>query len=405
MGFKRKDVLTAALASGYTFTRTGTGSIASYFNSSGVLSYAAADVARFNYDYNGSSWTAKGLICEQACTNVATQSQAMHTTPWGVYGVSTLTANAANFPDGTLTAERCDEGSTSNIHGAVSTSYFTNPSGTVCMSLFAKRETIDWVMLMTLPRTATDSPNQAQRSFNINTGATGSGNAASAAFGIINCGDGWYRCWTTGATSASTQRQFSFATGNADSASVPSYLGTNRTVLYGGAMLHAGTFPGTYIPTVASAVTRGLDICQISTPPVDTTQPFAVLVKYSLLPGASAGGPLVYDTTSTRSAVSTGSETCCVVRYDGTNVAYTTAGSVSTLGTYTPASVSLRLGSDGSSLSLNGYISEVQWWQGAMSNALMLSSVTKQAFPLGQAVFDSPFKSPFQSSFSSSIFR
>ncbi len=60
-----------ALPENYTLTRN---SIATYFNSSGVLTTAAVDEARFNYSWDGSNWVNEGLYVEKESTNIISNS-------------------------------------------------------------------------------------------------------------------------------------------------------------------------------------------------------------------------------------------------------------------------------------------------------------------------------------------
>ena len=55
-----------SLPSGASLTRSGTGW---YFNSSGVLTSAATDTARFDYRWNGTSWVAAGVLVEPSREN------------------------------------------------------------------------------------------------------------------------------------------------------------------------------------------------------------------------------------------------------------------------------------------------------------------------------------------------
>lgn len=65
-----------ALPENYTLTRN---SIATYFNSSGVLTTAAVDEARFNYSWDGSNWVNEGLYVEKESTNIYKNSNNANT--------------------------------------------------------------------------------------------------------------------------------------------------------------------------------------------------------------------------------------------------------------------------------------------------------------------------------------
>jgi hypothetical protein len=97
---------TGTLDSRVTFTRSTT---ATYYNSSGVLSTAAINAPRF--DYNPSTLAPLGLLIEQSSTNFCLQSTNIAFTPTWLGDTSggsvpTVTGNYATAPDGTTTATR-----------------------------------------------------------------------------------------------------------------------------------------------------------------------------------------------------------------------------------------------------------------------------------------------------------
>jgi hypothetical protein len=99
------NFMTGSLGAGAVFTRAGPGW---YTNSSGTLVSAAIDTPRFDYD--PVTLQLKGVLLEEAKTNLILQSGNLANASWGVFGnvsaAPTVTANNANAPDGTLTAAR-----------------------------------------------------------------------------------------------------------------------------------------------------------------------------------------------------------------------------------------------------------------------------------------------------------
>jgi hypothetical protein len=91
---------TGTLDSRITFTRSTTGT---YYNSSGVLSTAAINAPRF--DYNPSTLAPLGLLIEQSSTNLLTYSQDFSNAVW-VKTNATVTPNTVVAPDGTNTGSR-----------------------------------------------------------------------------------------------------------------------------------------------------------------------------------------------------------------------------------------------------------------------------------------------------------
>ncbi len=96
--------LVAALPSEIDFARSGT---ALYHDDAGVMQIAAANQPRFDHD--PVSLAPRGLFLEASAQNKLLQGSAMDNAIWTKGSVS-VTADAANAPDGTLTADLVDPG-------------------------------------------------------------------------------------------------------------------------------------------------------------------------------------------------------------------------------------------------------------------------------------------------------
>ncbi|MEH7827100.1 phage head spike fiber domain-containing protein [Gemmobacter denitrificans] len=112
----------------YTLTRAGS---ATYVDASGVLQTAASNVARLDY-----ATGTRALLVEPAGANAWTYSQEIDNAAW-TKTRTTVTANAGNAPDGTATADKMVEDSTTGQHYVRRARTFA--SGTAAhFSLFAK---------------------------------------------------------------------------------------------------------------------------------------------------------------------------------------------------------------------------------------------------------------------------
>jgi hypothetical protein len=102
-----QNFLTGSLGTGAVFTRASTGT---YYDSAGVLRSAAINTPRFDYDPQ--TLQLKGLLLEDASTNVMLQSADLsNASVWvregaGASAAPTVTGNQITAPDGTLTAAR-----------------------------------------------------------------------------------------------------------------------------------------------------------------------------------------------------------------------------------------------------------------------------------------------------------
>ena len=98
------NFMSGTLPTGVTLARASSGT---YFNSSGVLSTASSNVARF--DYNPSTLALRGILIEPQATNLLTYSNDW--TQTNFTRSITVTANSVSSPDGTT------DGNTATITG------------------------------------------------------------------------------------------------------------------------------------------------------------------------------------------------------------------------------------------------------------------------------------------------
>lgn len=231
-----------------SFTRASTGT---YFNASGVLTTAAINGPRFDHVYNGSSWVSKGLLVEEARTNLLTYSESLNLAPW-VFTAASVSANSALAPDGSFTADKLVEDSTYSNHRI-----YANFSGAkTCFSGFFKSSGRRYVLLMIY------STSQYSY-FDLVDGVVVSTNSADITPKITNAGNGWYRCsvaYTGAITSQYLQIHMSLD-GITDN-----YTGDGSSGIYmwGVQAETNSAFPTSYIPTTTAAVPRSADVCQIT---------------------------------------------------------------------------------------------------------------------------------------------
>lgn len=229
-----------------TFTRASGGG---RFNSSGVYEYVGNDVPRL--DYGPVTLAPRGLLIEEQRTNLLTYSGQFDNADWTKQR-ATITANAIVAPDGTVAADKLVEDTTADAtHRVLRASVFT---GTV-FSVYAKAGERTKVRLTI--ENLTDGNNYGSSStFDL---VLGTNNGTGT---MVAVGGGWYRC-TVIATSPVNAAPFIYL---ADAIGNSTYTGDGTSGLYiWGAQLEAGAFPTSYIPTVASQVTRSADVASVNT--------------------------------------------------------------------------------------------------------------------------------------------
>jgi hypothetical protein len=250
------NFLTGALDSGVTFTR---GTTATFVGSNGLIQTAAINAPRFDYD--PVTLAAKGLLIEEQRTNLLTYSEQFDNAAW-TKSNGTITANAAASPDGTATADTLVENTATSTHW-VGRNIAASASTIYTASIFVKAA----------GRTAGQfqifgNSGGSTVSFNLSTGTSTAAGAyggwASASTTITNFGNGWYRITNTATTNAGLT-SFDYRLFLENPAGTPTYTGdgTSGMLLYN-AQLEAGSFATSYIPTVASQVTRSADVATMT---------------------------------------------------------------------------------------------------------------------------------------------
>jgi len=233
-------------ASATAYTPTTTQPITNYIP---VLQSAANNVARF--DHNPVTGESLGLLVEEQRTNLVTYSEAFDDASWTKFG-ATVTANAVVAPDGMLTGDALIETTANEQHRA--SQAVTVAATTYTATVYAKAAG------RTRFRIASFSGLIPGAEFDLAT-VTATPTGATSSASITPVGNGWFRCAATRTLTAGSD---SFLVGLV-SGSLVSYTGDGTSGIYiWGAQLEAGAFPTSYIPTVASQVTRSADAASMT---------------------------------------------------------------------------------------------------------------------------------------------
>ena len=105
------DFTTASLDSRVTFTRSG--NTATVVNSSGLIATINANLPRFDFD--PVTLACKGLLIEEARTNLLTYSNDFSNAIWNKNS-SSITSNVITSPDGTVNASKLVEAAATAEH-------------------------------------------------------------------------------------------------------------------------------------------------------------------------------------------------------------------------------------------------------------------------------------------------
>ena len=239
-----------------TFTRSTTGT---YYNSSGVLTTAAINEARF--DYNPSTLAPLGLLIEQSSTNTVLYSEDYTNIYW-TKNNTTITPNATTAPNGTTTASLFTAPFASTPLSSL-TNNGAIAAGTYTMSVYYKNDAASFLNLFCSD--AVSNYSAAWVNLSTNTVAVANGGTFSGASATVTASAYGFNRVTLTFTKPVTA-QSSVVIGNLV-ASSGSFTKLAGSIYLWGAQIEALAFPTSYIPTTSAQVTRAADTPPL---PIDT---------------------------------------------------------------------------------------------------------------------------------------
>jgi hypothetical protein len=235
------------------YTATTTQPITNYVP---ALQTAASGEPRFDHDpITGES---KGFLIEEQRTNLVTYSEQFDNAAW-TKSNSSITANTVVAPDGTLTGDKLIENTANDEHQILQDIAFS--TGLVTVSLFVKAAERSVVRLFFSDFVAGAASALFDLSAEtVTTSTSGSWTNGSAKVEAVS--NGWKRLSFTAQKGAGTNIRSYIALQDGSSFT---YTGDGYSGIYiWGAQLEAGSFPTSYIPTVASQVTRSADAASMT---------------------------------------------------------------------------------------------------------------------------------------------
>lgn len=250
---------------GWTFTRASTGYAETV---AGALVAFASGAPRI---------TDKGLLVEEARTNLLLQSQNFATT-WATTGF-TISTDDTVAPDGTMTADTATAGGSNVLNQTAAL------AATSCTySIYAKQGSSPTRANYFLVRNGTTATNLVGGTVDYGTGLF-TYTYGSTGVVIQTLANGWYRICITVTSGITSGDLISVYAG---------FVGFPEAGQYcrlWGAQLEAGAFATSYIPTTTASATRAADVAKITG--YANTLATTLAAKETRLPNATGTGYLI----------------------------------------------------------------------------------------------------------------
>jgi len=211
-------------------------------NKTGLIQTEGINVPRLDY----SQGTCPSWLIEPQRTNLATYSENFNSV--GFVIDSAITTNTTNSPSGIQNADSLIE-NTANGNHLYYIDYNVTNGTTYTYSVFCKSIGGRNVEII-----SSDTASEQRAIINLSNGSILSGSTSQIT--VADFGNGWYRINITKQSTTSVGRLIIFVL---DGTSL-SYTGNGTSGLYlWGAQLEVGAYATSYIPTVATTVTRNFD--------------------------------------------------------------------------------------------------------------------------------------------------
>lgn len=249
----------------FDFTRATT---ATRVNRDGLIEEVQSGVPRIDFSNGDGS-----LLLEPQRTNSLPYSEDFSNAAWAKTN-STITINSAESPEGVNNAAAFIENTSSGEHRIQDGISLTSGID-YTFSVFVKANGRNFIRLR-LENSGIGS-GQINTWFNISNGTVGTSTAGTNS--IVDMGNGWYQCISTGTTNTTS---YLAKINVCDADNNASYTGDGSKGVYiYGAQLEQGSYPTSYIKTSGSAVTRNADSYYVDN--IGQTTAYTIFIDYNNL--------------------------------------------------------------------------------------------------------------------------
>jgi len=242
-----------SLDSRITFSR---GSIGTRVNRNGLIETIAANQPRFDYD--PVTGECRGLLIEESRSNLFTYSDDA-ATAWGIKSGLTVSANTDIAPDGNQTMDTLVEDAARNDK-YLERQITVNANQNITWSCYVKplRRTNIFLVIYDGASYSNNVNFRYEFSNQTVTLSAASGTGTFGSYSVVYVGNGVYRMVLSGQPTTSASTSVRIRIGFVNQSTTYTGTGVSAAAVWG-AQLETGAFPTSYIPTVASTVTRSAD--------------------------------------------------------------------------------------------------------------------------------------------------
>ena len=256
------DFTTASLDSRVTFTRSG--NTATVINSSGLIVGINADLPRF--DFNPVTLVCRGLLIEESRTNLLTYSSDYSNAVWTTN--ATINSSTELAPDGTNTAFLLNDTSAAAFQSASRQAVQTiTANAAYAASVFFKKTSGVITNYPAIGIALTGVATRAAYAILNTTAGTAvfdsSSNINTQVITVVDYGNYWRLQVNFQDSASNTQCRVVLYPAISSNGTSISTSATGLATVWG-AQLEAGAFATSYIPTVASQVTRNADVATMT---------------------------------------------------------------------------------------------------------------------------------------------
>ena len=220
-------------------------SIATYYDSKGVLKYANVNEPRFDHD--PATGESKGLLIEEARAGLNTNTVTINGGYWG-FTNATATIKQAIAPDGTYSADGIHASTSNDGHG-IYKAFVPTANTYYTLTGYYKRGANRYVSHAWYYNEAAGSTNYPTAYYDLDNGTFTHTTGINRGTTMTDVGNGWYRCSLTVLTDSTPSSSYFYAT-SATADGTAAYVGTGAIdTYYWGLQIEIGAFPTSFIPS------------------------------------------------------------------------------------------------------------------------------------------------------------